>query len=154
MATAVGDVLSTNNTKRAVCLMTGQLTNNGAPSGATAGVPCYPDPSLAPGANDSGHCFTGRDARESTIVIRSTAGTGTMVGTFVLWGYLATVNEWFPIKLNAGTALAEYSSDKILYREYVLGLGHFDRLYLELQAVGGTGTAFEAWAITGLSSVS
>lgn len=153
MATAVGDVKSVSNTKRAVCVMAAQTTNNGAPASASAGVPAYYDETKPANAADNGHCFTGRDARESTLMIRSTAGSGVMVGTFVLWGYLAAAGDWFPIKVNGGSALAEYSADKIAYQERFMNLGHYDQLYLELQSVGGTGTAFEAWLVTGLAGV-
>lgn len=146
MATAVGDIKGASNIKRSICLMTGQTSNTGAPPSATAGLNTYPDPNNY--SSESGCFFAVEYPELSTLTIHSTAGSGTMVGTFTLWGYLNGPGQWFPIKVNGGTALAETSSDDIQYQEGFTRLGHFDRLYLDLEAVGGTATAFEAWLTT------
>lgn len=150
MALAVGDIGTGSRSccTKSICLMTAQITNNNAPTLATDGVPNFPD-----GTNqvkDTGAGYSGRAHKKSTILIRSTAGSGTMVGTFVLWGYLTAAAAWYPINLNGGTALAENSADQLYLREVVDELGMFDRLYLEVKAIGGTATAFEAWHVTGL----
>jgi hypothetical protein len=152
---AVGDVsCGAGNSKRAVCLMIAQTANTGAPSLATEGVSNYPGRSLY--SADEGACFTGLCALDSTLVIASTAGSGTMAGTFTLWGYMVGPNKWFPIAVNAAAAtpntpvaLAETAADEIRYQQQFRDLGHYDRLFLQLASVGGTATAFEAWLATG-----
>jgi hypothetical protein len=101
--------------------------------------------------------YTGKYPTISTLAIRSTAGSGTMVGTFTLWGYLTASDSWYEIPVNGGTAvtpvaLAETESDRITFVETFDSLGSFDRLYLELSSVGGTGTTFEAFLITPATS--
>lgn len=154
MATAVGDVVSYNNAIRAVCLMTGQAVANGAPSGASAGVPNYPNENklTAP----SGASYSTKAARESNIMIKGT-GSGTVAGTFRLWGYLDALAEWVPLgvgadttkgTLNAGNAIGETATDKVLHCEPVLLAGLFTRIYLELLSPSGTTPSFEAWLVT------
>lgn len=153
---AVGDITSAANCKRAICLMTAQTANTGQPTDGAispgalgAGVvPNFPNEGLF--GNDTGASFAGEAAERSTLLISSTAGSGTMVGTFVLWGFLKGPNKWYPINVNAGAALAELASpgDTIRYQEKYLQLGHYDYLFLELKAVGGTATAFEAFLVT------
>lgn len=155
MTTAVGDVKGGDtNSKRAVCLMTAQAANNSPPANATDGVPNYPNRNLY--SADTGACFTGLSATDSTLVICSSAGSGTMVGTFTLWGYMVGPNQWFPIAVNAAAAtpntpvaISETATDAIRYQQIFHSLGHYDRFYLELSSVGGTATAFEAWLATG-----
>lgn len=127
--------------------MTAQTANTGAPSGAAAGVPNYPTNKIVA---DDGACFAASAAPSSTLMISSSAGSGVMTGTFTLWGYLAATGVWYPIKVNGGAAIAELTTpgDTIRYSERFLDLGHYDRLALELAAVGGTATAFEAWLVT------
>ena len=157
MATA-GDVfLGSTDAKRAICLVTGLAATNSPPSGATAGVPCYRTKTNR--SADTGACYNTRAARESTLVIKGT-GTGTVTGTFRLWGYVATPSStgaWYPMgtgtdadkgKINAGTALGEVITDVVLHAEPVLYVGHFDRIYLECTAIGGSSPSFEAWLIT------
>jgi hypothetical protein len=148
---AVGDVKHFANAKKAICLMTAQTANTGAPAAATDGVPCFP---VVQGAGAilnaaSGHCFTGMPAASSTLMIGSSAGSGTMVGTFTLWGYLTASGQWYPVAVNDGAALAETANDAIRFTERFPDLGHYDRLFLQLASVGGTDTAFEAWLVTG-----
>lgn len=158
---ALGDMtyVGNSNSCRTICLMTGQTANTGQPADAViamgaaptagTGVPNYPNLRAA-GDSDIGACFAGLSADFSTLVISSTAGSATMAGTFTLWGYLAASGKWYPVKVNGGTALAELAvpGDTIRYAERFQNLGHFDRLYLELAAVGGTATAFEAFLTT------
>lgn len=153
MANLVGDIKSQGQCKRGVCLMVGQTTVNGAPTLPTQGVPMQPSGAMK---IDDGANFQNRDALVSTLVIDNTAGTGAVVGTFVLWVYLTFSGVWYPIKVNGGTALAVYAAGNfILYMEKFNNLGHFDRVYLELQAPGGTGTpTFEAYLLTGTSGTS
>lgn len=155
---AVGDIGSghTGNCIKAVKLLENQAVANSPPTLATDGVPNYPNPHAA---LDTGACFMGKPARESSLCIVGT-GTGTIVGTFRLWGYLACAGEWFPLGtgtealkgvINAGVAIGEVKADKVLHAEPVLMSGHFDRLYLELSSPGGTSPSFSAWLVTPLT---
>lgn len=154
---AVGDVTTYKNSKRVVCLMTGQTANTGQPAdGDTTGGGSHPIgvPTMAVNPvtdlTDKGCFYYGEDPEVSTLVISSTAGSGTMVGTFTLWGYCSLTAKWYPIPVNGGVALAELSSpgNTIRHREDFTNLGRFDYLYLQLASVGGTDTAFEAYLIT------
>lgn len=152
---AVGYVTGTANGTRAICLMTAQTANVAVPTDeadSKAGVPCY-DPGKL-GDSAQGAFWPGLNpTKKSTLLINTSAGSGTMVGTFTLWGYKAVTGVWYPIPVNptagASTALAETAADKIRYRELFENLGDFDRLYLSLASIGGTDTAFEAWLVTG-----
>lgn len=144
----VGDVKVTNNCKRAICLMTAQNAANNPPTLATDGVPNFPSGLSEP--SDVGAGFRGLSAEDSTLLIRSVGGSGTLAGTFTLWGYLAASGAWYPMKVNGGVALAEVTApaDLIAHREVFNQLGHFDRLYLELASPGGTTPNFEAYLVT------
>lgn len=149
MANTVGTVQSSSNAFRSICLMVGQTTNNGAPSLATDGVPNYPVGSIY--ASDSGACYAAMSARESYLSVFTTAGTGTTTGVFTLWGYVAAANGgagvWVPlIKVNGGAAVTGTAGAS--YAELEKAIGLFDRLYLQVATIGGTGTAFEAWLST------
>lgn len=148
---AAGDV-NTNNLKKAFCLMAGATGNVAAPTLSTDGFPNYPTRTEGPMTN--GCCYPGRPAVYSTIMIkgRCTAGQ-VLVGTFTLWGYLAACDAWFEIPLNGGTAispaaLAETSSDQINFQQQLMNLGHYDRLAVELAAIGGAGATFDVWLVT------
>lgn len=154
MATAVGDVFCRSNIKRAICLMTAQAANTGAPSDTaeateTEGVPAYGDsPASMHAQNEKGAFFLCEAPDISTLVISSSAGSGTMVGTFTLWCYCAHTGTWIPKTVNGGAALAETATDVIRFTQDYTGLGAFDRFFLQLASVGGTATAFEAYLIT------
>lgn len=150
MALTVGDVVTKNNCKRAICLMTGQTANQAAPTVATDGVANYPSKRLEE-ASDVGAGYLGQSAESSTLCIKSTAGSGVMVGTFTLWGLIVDLDgaaHWFAVPVNGGSALAEDTTDAIFHVEQFANLGHFDRLALQLTSVGGTGTTFEAFLVT------
>lgn len=147
MALAAGDLFFAANVKRSICLMTGQTANNNAPTLVTDGFTAYPDNNIYATASGAFNAVEYPD--QAVLTIRSTAGSGTMVGTFTIWGYLVASGRWYPVKVNGGSALAEYSADLIAYTETFTQLGAFDRLYLELSSVGGTATAFEAFLTVG-----
>ncbi len=148
---AVGDIKSSGNATKAVCLMVAQTSNNAVPSTAADGIPVYPTNKIVA---DDGHCYMACPAQTSTLVVKGTVTAGqVLTGTLTLWGYSAAIGAWIEIPLNGGTgvtpvALAETDTDLITYRERILDLGHFDRLYLQLTGIGGTGASFEAWLIT------
>ncbi len=149
MAT-VGDIVSASNVKRAICLMTAQATNVAAPTLATQGVPCYP-PLNAFSSADAGAFYQGDCPDLSTLFISSSAGSGTMVGTFTLYGYLTATATWYPITVNGAAALAETATDSIRFSQTYTNLGHYDRLYLSLASIGGTATAFEAYLVSAMT---
>lgn len=136
--------------------MVGQTANTAAPSLVTDGVPNYPVEKIY--GTDTGACYQGYAARESFLTLFTTAGSGTLAGTFTLWGYLAKGTAgasgpnggngiWVPVvKVNGGTGFS--SATPVTYAERELNLGLYDRLYLQLTAVGGTSTAWEAWLTT------
>jgi hypothetical protein len=94
---------------------------------------------------------------QAAIVVNSTAGSGTMTVTLKLWVYSNAVAEWLPYgtdataadkgKLNEGNAIAEVNADSIVHAELVNGLVNFDRVYLEITAIGGTSTAIDAYLV-------
>jgi hypothetical protein len=158
--TAAGDIkYNTDNAAafRAQCLLTGVTATNGQPSAAADGVPVYLP--VAQGGADQGSSFPARAALESTIFLKGVGTGGTCTVTARLWGYLAALAVWVPVgatpagdtlkgTLNAGVAMGETKSDTVLHCEPFLLAGHFDRLYLEVSAIGGTGTTVEAWLVT------
>jgi len=148
---AVGTVTPAANCKRAVCLMTAQTANTSIPTAATDGIPNYP--TRVGAETDDGACYAVTHAEASTLLIHNSAGSGTVAGTFTLWGYLAASGAWYEVPVNGGTAvtpvaLAETDTDLVTHREVFEHLGHFDRLCLQLTGVSGTDTAFDAWLVT------
>lgn len=78
---------------------------------------------------------------EAIVLVRSTAGSGTMTATVTIWGLHAELGVWFKVKaLNGGSAIAETSSDAINYAETVSGLRRFSRLYAEITTAGTSPT--------------
>lgn len=92
------------------------------------------------------------------VLVRSTAGSGTMTVTIKLWGYSAVTSSWHPMGkhatvatkgiINDGAALEETSADKIAHAELIQGLLEFDRAYAEITAIGGTATAISMWILS------
>jgi hypothetical protein len=143
-----GQTFVKGNAKKAICLMNSPV-DVAAPTLATDGVPNYHDENRAMGLTDNSACYTGRSAMTSTLMIHTSAGSGSLTGIFTLYGYLAAAAEWFPIKVNGGAAVA--ATGKIAYTERFLDLGHYDRLALGLASSGGTTPTFEAFVVTGLA---
>lgn len=121
-----------------ITLLSAATATNSAPSAATDGAAI---PHLCDYA---------------TILLKSTAGSGTMTVTCKLWGYNTQQAAWYPLGthataaskglLNEANAIAETSADGIKHAEQVQGLRSFQRLYLEITAIGGTSTAITAVA--------
>lgn len=119
-------------------LVDAATTTNGAPSGASAGV------SLAAIAT------TFDLLQKAIVIVRSTAGSGTMTVTVRLWGYSIVAANWSPLDagadatkgvINAGSVMGETGADEIDHSEPIEGIGPFDRLYAEITAIAGTATA-------------
>lgn len=152
---ALGTVTGNYNNTRQVCLLAAVAATNGQPALATDGVPMYKTPDEKLTGPDKGIAVPGKQPSEASIMVKA-VGTGTVSMTLRLWGYLAALGEWVPVgtgadttkgTLNAGTAIGETKADKALHSEPILYLGHFDRLYLEVVAISGTGTAITAYVV-------
>ncbi len=126
-------------TQQNLTVLAAVTATNSPPSGATAGV------DLA----------QMRHPNEVAIGVYSSAGSGTMTVTLKAWGYhVAAVDNlarWYPLGtgatagvLNEGTAIGEALANEIRHTELIRGLRGFDRLYIEVTAIGGTSTAVNA----------
>lgn len=133
-------------------LLNAATATNGAPSGATAGL------SLKKGENPGRDWSEGFDLAnlgDAVLLLKSTAGSGTMTVTVKLWGWSNLSAEWHPLGthtvdasrglLNEATAIGEVVADKLQFAQVISGVCNFDRLYLEITAIGGTSTAVSAW---------
>lgn len=81
-----------------------------------------------------------------SLICVSTAGSDTMTVTLAHWmraGTLASLTNgcWVKTLVNGGAAITEATTDRICFAEPVSLLGHFDRYYVEVTAIGGTATA-------------
>lgn len=137
---ALGDITD-NGISKEIELLASATGTNSPPSGAAAGI----------AINDAR--LYGKNPDRARLIIYSTAGSGTMTATFRLWGYSAAGSVWVPVgtgtgaakgTVNAGAAIDETGTDAIRHSELVELWGHFDRLYLEITAIGGTATAVTA----------
>ncbi len=154
----LGSISGTANCKRDICIMApATIANVAAPSAATDGVPVYNTLATNRGA-DNGVAFGAQPPRVCTLLIKGTATAAeVLVGTFTLWGYHRASATWYEIPVNGGTtitpvAMAETDTDKITYQAQVNNLGHFERVALQLAAIGGAGASFEAWLVTSQES--
>lgn len=118
-----------------ITLLTAAIATTSAPSAATDGV-------ALPGLTDL-----------ATLFVYSTAGSGTMTVTTRLWGYNSQVAKWFPVgtgadatkgTINEGAATGETGTDVIAHAEPIQGLRAFQRVALQVTAIGGTNTAVSA----------
>lgn len=88
-------------------------------------------------------------ADQATIMLKSTAGSGTMTATVRIWGYSVLNSEWYALGvLNAGTAIPEVTTaDTLSYTEQIVGLRAFIRLAAEIiGSLGGSSTAIKVTA--------
>lgn len=98
----------------------------------------------------SGYGWRGED--RGTFQMHSTAGSGTMTVTLRAWGRSkADGTTWMPMGavnsdvtlrgvLHGGVAIGEDGADNLVHNENVSGLAAFDRVYLEIVAIGVTTT--------------
>jgi len=141
---AVGDITQTQQTK-SIKLLEAATAANGVPIGTpTAGV-------------SVGELLKGAAPADAVVFIASTAGSGAMTATFKVWGFSTAAGAWAPLGvdataasrglLNGGSAVDEVSTDAIRHTEPLACAWAFDRLYLEITAIGGTATAVSAWLV-------
>lgn len=142
---AVGDITNRPTTKT-IQVLDAATAVNGVPSGATAGIAVQ-------------DLIAGSSPTHGLIQVASTAGSVTMTVTLKLWGYLAASGVWAPIGtnatdanrglLNGGAAIGELAApgDTLRHSEVITAPWAVDRLYLEITAIGGTGTAVSAWIV-------
>lgn len=146
MPVAIGDVTSfTSSDGKSVVLLAPAAATNSPPSGASAGLATV----LLYNLNDQWPSVC-------SLQLYSTAGSGTMSVTCRLWGYLPNATGtgiWFPMgvgadstkgTINAVSAIGETGTDVIRHTETVNLPCHFQRLYLEITAISGTGTSVTA----------
>lgn len=142
---AIGDTTAIGNGEVKVVEVLASATATNSPPSANAGVAV---------ASLSQY---GLVPQKGALVIASTAGSGTMTATFRLWGKLPVASGiWVPLGpgadatkgvLNTGSAIGETGTDTLRHSEMVENLGMFERLYVEITAIGGTSTAVTAWMV-------
>ena len=140
---AIGDVTTYGGKEtKAIELLASATATNSPPSGASAGL-----------ATKALLRLFGGMPSVCTLLLYSTAGSGTMTVTCRLWGYSEAGTVWTPMGfgadstkgvINAVSAIGETVTDGIRHSETVSLPGHFSRLYLEITAIGGTATAVTA----------
>lgn len=117
------------STDRSTGLMTllSEATSNASPSDKTDATLGAPIPFLAD---------------EITVLVHSTAGSGTLTASIRMWGYCAVAARWYNLGLlNGGTDIAESDTDALSHVETLDGMRRFIRLYAEIESLGGTNTA-------------
>lgn len=131
-------------------LVTSSIANIAAPSVITDGKPRS---KTATGQIVNEGFFDDYDNIDTMkACVWSTAGSGVMVITVAIWGWLPAPQKWFLIKtLNAGAAIPETDADRIAYSEDVSGFAPFTRFYAQLTAIGGTATAISVGLAVALS---
>ncbi len=148
---ALGEITTIEGDLVAVEILASATATNSPPASATAGVSL--DAIQA--------AFGGTIPEDLSIVVTSTAGSGTMTVTLRLWekfGVLASQANglWCPagigadaVKgvLNGGAAIGETSADLIRHCEPVSLTAHAQRLYVEITAIGGTSTAVTVFLV-------
>lgn len=147
---AIGDVTTIEGDLVAIELLASATATNSAPASATAGL-----------SLDDVKAAFGAIPDDISLVVTSTAGSGTMSVTLRLWQKFGTLGSqtngtWCPAGvgtdsgkgvLNNGAAIGEVSANQIRHCEPVSLSAHAQRLYLEITAIGGTSTAVTAWLV-------
>lgn len=142
---ALGDVTGSGHLTMIELLATATSTNS-PPSGGSAGIDVQTITDIA-------------HHRHMMLLINSSAGSATMTVTCRIWGYNGTTAVWSPIGtgaasakgvVNAGAAIAEDQADLIRHAEVLTDLTIWNRLYLEITAIGGTATAVAAHLAWGI----
>lgn len=126
-------------------LLSAATATNGQPSAATDGI------QLPSGAH------------RAALLLDSTAGSGTMTVTIRIWGYEPETGKWYPLSvgaasaegdtaneagwMNAGNPIVEIDTNELRHYEVIEDLGHFERIYAQVVAIGGTATAVQLEAL-------
>ena len=145
---ALGTVSTIEGDLVAIEILASATATNSPPSGASAGV----------SVDAIKAAFGGILPDEVSLRIASTAGSASMTATFKLWGYHGSpITQWTACGtgagaskglINGGAAVDEGPvADTIAHAEPVTSLAHFQRIYLEITAIGGTSTAVTAWLV-------
>ena len=131
-------------------LLAAATAANSPPSGATAG---YALRGLNSGTIDR----RWRGQNDGVLLLKSTAGSGTMTVSGRVWAYSNLLAQWFPLgqsateadrgKINVDGTVDEDGADTLRHAESISGLGAFDRIYFEITAIGGTSTAVDVWLV-------
>jgi len=129
-------------------LLSSRDATNAAPSGASVGVEVQ---GLTIGGNIPDHC---------SCLVLSSGGSGTMSCSIKLFGYVAdsSIADWFPLGvasadsdrglLNQGNSIGESEANKIRFSEQLNYIGHFDRVYAQVTALGGSSTAISVYLVS------
>ena len=127
-----------------LALLATRTTVNGVPSGASAGI-----------ETSAIRDMCRQRTPPVTLLAASTAGSDTMTFTGRIWGYVGgAVAAWFPMGtgtgalkgvINGQAAVDETGADVLVHSEGLDLWFHFDRLYFQLAAIGGTATSVGAW---------
>lgn len=150
---AIGDVttIAGSDTLIAIEVLASETAVNSPPANATAGI----------AVRDIISAFGGQMPQDLSLVVVSTAGSGTMTVTIRQWlmfGTLGSISAgaWCPAGpggdatkgvINAGAAIGETGSNTIRHCEVVTFTAHASRLYFEITAIGGTGTAVTVFLV-------
>lgn len=105
-------------------------------SGATASAA----PTLTDGTLGRAVPFS---ADQGVVLVSDTAGTGDLTADVVLWGWVTEKARWFSLGALTDAPLAEVATDALNAAIGIAGLRAFDRLYCQIIALGGTGTAVD-----------
>jgi len=134
--------------QKIITLLSARTSPNSPPAIATAGESTN---GLKVGGNVPDTC---------SVFVKSTAGSGEMTVTIKLYGYVLDSpisGSWFPLGthetaatrgiLNEGFAIDEVVPNGLRHVEPLSYCGHFDRLYAEVTAIGGDGTAVSVYVV-------
>lgn len=136
-------------------LIEGLTAANGAPSGAPNATPTAGTPGAGVKARFDWFERANLAIRDSSIVIANTAGSGAVAVTARLWLWHDVSALWFPagkgVAANKGTlndgAAIDSASAVLRHVEPLVGLTHFDGIYIELLTLAGTTPAFDAYLV-------
>lgn len=142
MATGWQDPTTKSDRYSVFRLVDGATADTSAPTASTDGVP------WSEGADHAPHGVLSKEAERCLVAVYESSGSGTLsIGYVKIWGYLASIDKWFPIgtgadadrgKLNDRLAIGEVAADDLRLIEVLSDVTVFDRLHAELDTVGGT----------------
>lgn len=149
---AIGAITTIEGDLTAIEILASAITTNNPPASLTAGV----------SVDVIKSAFGSIVPDDLSLVVLSTAGSGTMTVTLRLWGKwgtlagLTSAGAWTPLGtgadstkgiINGGVAIGETGSNTIRHAEPVSLTAHMERLYVEITAIGGTDTAITVFLV-------